>query len=117
MRTAAPMMATMLIMKENSAAAAGATPSARAAATVLPLREMPGRMAKAWAQPIRKAARQLGSPPRAFGSVARVVHRMPPVTSRQIPAVRDDSYCASRKSPASNTASTAGTVATPSFRP
>ena len=40
--------------KENSAAALGATPNASAAATVLPLREMPGRMAKACATPIRK---------------------------------------------------------------
>ena len=43
--------------KENSAAASGATRPARAEASVMPLRETPGRIATACPQPIRKARR------------------------------------------------------------
>ena len=60
--TAAPEIATTLIRNENSAAAIGATPSASAAASVRPLRETPGRIAIACAQPIQNAVLQLGSP-------------------------------------------------------
>ena len=60
-QTAAPEIAATLIRNENSAAANGATPSASAAASVRPLRETPGRIAIACAQPIQKAVHQLGS--------------------------------------------------------
>ena len=48
-------------MNENSAAATGATPNAKATATVDPLRETPGRIAKACATPMYAAAFQVGS--------------------------------------------------------
>jgi len=72
-RTTAPTMAGSDIMNENSAAAAGATPSARAVETVAPLRDTPGTMATAWAMPIHSASAQPGSSPEARGNVQRVL--------------------------------------------
>ena len=60
-RAAAPRIAMMPNMNENSAAATGATPNAKATATVDPLRETPGRIAKACATPMYAAAFQVGS--------------------------------------------------------
>ena len=56
--TAAPAMAIVPSKNENSAATAGTIPNARAIATVEPLREIPGKMARACAQPIQKATDQ-----------------------------------------------------------
>ena len=58
---AAPLIAVIPSRNENSAAAAGATPRASAAATVEPLREMPGKIATACATPINSEPLQVGS--------------------------------------------------------
>ena len=58
--TPAPAIAITPSRNENSAAANGATPNASATATVEPLREIPGRIAIAWAQPMISAAAQVG---------------------------------------------------------
>ena len=44
-----------------------------------PLREIPGTMASAWAQPINRAARHPGPLSCAEDAVLRVLHRIPPV--------------------------------------
>ena len=105
------------IRKENSAALTARRPRASATTTVVPLREIPGRIANACAQPISSAATQPGSSPCARGSVNRVVHSSTPVTRRHAPTTTGDSNCASTASLPNSPTSTAGSVAMPSFAP
>ena len=101
--------------KENCAAARGESPSASAAPTVASLREIPGRIAIAWAHPIKNAPYQEGSWLLPLSIVYRVLQTIVPVINKPKPATWGNSNCCSIQFFANNAIPIAGSVPTTSF--